>query len=493
MFDALGPLGGLNGFSPGDDDKVQVVIDKVEGIDSALGGDKLLDRIYTCGAAGCDPDSNKVKDITAIELRLAIGGSKNGDIDFSSLNLPSLGFLPKNAQKLHVDLSWSTNVRLIADANGLHLAPVDNAHELTLGATITLPTSDFTIDLGALVVKATTDTKPQFKGSLLVDVGDDGGLSFGFGDDSGFKARWHLQTDKSPFMGVQGDLDINWPLAGGGVNASALTIKFENLSIETAEFLGKDIQDAAKAIRDVTHPIRTVTSPLFEPIPGLSDLSAVLGGDDVTILRLMERAGFSPQVRDLLEKLRALDDAVSALAGSGDGSGGCSTCVSLGSFTLVGRDALTPVDQPFSDAAKQKLQETLQNIVDKCSACKESVNKLLTAVNGGATPGQGGFKFDLPVLREPATLAGMLLGRNVDLITFDTGRLGPSERLDIPLFRFLIFAVGLDGPGIEPDPSKNLVASIDLKGGVDTQGISDAIKSGDGADVLNGVYLQTAE
>ena len=106
-------------------------------------------------------------------------------------------------------------------------------------------------------------------------------------------------------MGVQGDLDINWPLAGGGVNASGLTIKFENLSIDTAEFVKRTFRKHRK--RSVSHtsdPDGDVA--VFERIPGLSDFSAVLGGDDVTILRLMEKAGFSPQIRDLLEKFRAL-------------------------------------------------------------------------------------------------------------------------------------------------------------------------------------------
>src|SRR4029079_14984644 len=103
------------------------------------------------------------------------------------------------------------------------------------------------------------------------------------------------------------------------------------------------------------------------------------------------------------------------------------------------------------------------------------------AMNGGATPGQGGFKFDLPVLTHPESLAGLLLGRDVDLITFDTGKLGYTDHLNIPLARFFIFSVGLDG---------DVEASVHLKGGVDTRGIIDAVTSGKAGRLANGVYLQ---
>ena len=473
VFSELGPLSGFNNFSPGDEDLVRVVADKVDAIDSALGGNKLTGT-YTCGSSPCVPDTDKVKDLTSIELNLSHSGSQSGEIDFTSLGLPSLGFLPNDAQKIKVDLSWSVNVRLITDGSGLRLAPAQgDVPELTLGATLTLPTNSFKVDLGALVVKATTITQPQFSGSLLVNLNDQGGFSFGFGPDSGFKAGWHLETEDSPLMGVSGNLNITWPLTDSGVNAGGLRIAVDNITIETDGFLG-GIQDAAAAIREVSHPIRTVTSPMIEPIPGLSDISSAIGGGDVTMLKLMEaHPDFPPEVREALEKLRLVDDVVSALAGDGNEA-------ELGSFTLIGSDALEPKDQPFGAAVADKIKADLQNVVDKCAICKQKVNEFLGSVNGTA-PGDGGFQFEMPVLREPASMAGLLLGRDVELITFDTGKLGYADTLNLPIARFFIFSVALKGP---------IDASLHLKGGVDTRGIADALRSGDAADVLNGVYLQ---
>ena len=217
------------------------------------------------------------------------------------------------------------------------------------------------------------------------------------------------------------------------------------------------MQEAAASLRDITRPLRTATSPMMEPIPGMSDFAAVLGAGDVTMLKIMEYAKGVPDAdkakfREALERLQMLDDVVAALEGGG-------TDIPLGSFTVSGGNALQKVDDPFTT---EDLEGALDRVLDKCGdLCKQSVDKLLTAVNGEATPAQGGFTFDLPVLTQPESLAGLLLGRDVDLITFDTGKLGYDDHINIPLARFFIFSVELDG---------DIEASVHLKGGVDTRG-----------------------
>lgn len=290
LFDELDAFDALGGFNPGDTDKVQVVDDAIDAVDAALGGGKLVDRVYTCGQAACVLDTSEVQSVTRIEMRLAVGGSDSGKIGFDSLGLPSIGFLPKNAKQLDVDLSWSVNVKLIADADRLRLAPVTDQHALTLGATLTLPTDAFNVDLGALVVEATTTKAARFSGQLQVDVKDDGGFDFGFGAGSGFNAEWKLETKDSPLMGVHGTLAIAWPLDGRGVNPAGLTIEMRDVAFNAEQFVGQGMRDAVASLRTITHPIRTATSTMLEPIPGLSDMSDAIGGGDVTMLRLMEQA-----------------------------------------------------------------------------------------------------------------------------------------------------------------------------------------------------------
>ena len=106
-----------------------------------------------------------------------------------------------------------------------------------------------------------------------------------------------------------------------------------------------------------------------------------------------------------------IDDAIGMVGGG---------TVELGSITLVGETALQEEGLPV-DLAQ------IGTIVNMCEPCAEAMNTFLSKTNGAITPGEGGFGFDFPVLRDPGTLAGLLLGRDVELFTFDTGRLGPSS------------------------------------------------------------------
>ena len=306
LFNNLGPLSGFANFNPGDDDLVRVVADKVDAVDSALGGNKLT-GIYTC--AHLRSDTDKVKDLTSIELSLIHGGSQSGKIDFTSLGLPSLGFLPKDAQKIDVNLSWSVNVRLITDGSGLRLAPAaGDVLELTLAATLTLPTSSFEVDLGALVVKATTITQPRFSGSLLVNVDDQGG-SASFGPDAGFEAAWHLETRQPDHGRVRRS---HHQLAAHSARREPRRTDDQGRAHEDRDGWVPE-RDPGRGRGDPRghSPIRTVTSPMMEPIRIVRHLVGAHGRRRDDAAPHGGESNFPPEVREALEKLRLVDDVVS--------------------------------------------------------------------------------------------------------------------------------------------------------------------------------------
>lgn len=484
LFAELDDLSGFNGITANADDLIEVVVGKIDAISGPAGSGWLPVRTFMCGNVECVPSTDVVSALTSIRLGLSLSGSETTDFAFDDIGLPSLGFIPEG-QILQAELAWTITATLVADTEGLTLGSGDGP-ELDLEATITAPTGDYVVNLGAMKVRATSTTQPAFTGHLLIDVTEDGSFDFSFGPDTGFAAAWHLATEDSPLMGIEGDLVIDWPLAGPGVDPGELTITVEDIVMDTSQFIGEDLQAAAASLRDITRPLRTATSPMMEPIPGMSDFSAILpGGGDVTMLRLMELAESvsgedKAELRIAIERLLLIDDVVSALEGGG-------ADVPLGSFTLVGDKALTPVGLTldagdFRDELAD-LNDILDEASDLCEPCRESVNELLTAVNGAATPGEGGFSFDLPVLTDPASLAGLLLGRDVDLITFDTDKVGYEDTLKETLARFFIFSVELRG---------KVEASLHLKGGVDTRGITDALlgPGGSAADIVNGLYLE---
>jgi Ca2+-binding RTX toxin-like protein len=474
-------LSALDGVTAADADEpsqVAAVFDDIDGMSATL----------MCGAVECTDATHNVVDISAIDLVLDLTDSKGDDTthSFTSLNLPSLGFLPQGAGHLDIDLTWTLKIGLHVTADDITLSTPSGGHMFELGAKIKAPTGNPTVNLGVLVVEARTDIAPLFEGTLYVDIDPDGNLDFGFLPGAKFEAKWHLHTtDASPLRGVVGDLHILWELGAvtdTGVDPTKLSIKLENVEIETNEFVGEDIQDAAKGLRDVVHPIRQVTSPMLEPIPGLSDLSSAVGNGDVTMLRIMGLATavdpttgvgttFPYEKLELaLKRIQMLDDVAKQLGGGGN--------VQLGSFTLAESVALTPNKTPLPPGAV----DTLTTIVEACGPCEQKLGELLGAVNGDPTPGsQQGFQFDVPVMSDPASLAGLLLGRDVDIITFDTGFQGYRGDIDSDIARFFIFAVKLEG---------KIVAGIHLKGGVDTAGVIAAMQGGGVEDLLNGVYLQ---
>ncbi|HEX2382370.1 MAG TPA: calcium-binding protein, partial [Acidimicrobiales bacterium] len=466
VFEQLSGLSQFAGFNADDDQTAQVITDKINAVDGALDHVDLSDPVY-CGGT-CNKDT-KVADVTSIQFRVSATDDRPpGEVSFTSLGLPSMSFLPKGG-KLTVDLNWSVNVDVIADANGLRMVPIAGQHALVLDAHITLPTDPFTVNLGALKVEATSTTQPGFHGKLTVDVDNAGAFSYGF-DDAGFKADWHLKTkDDSPLTGIETDLDINWLLSGPHVNTSGLNIKLDHIKVDARKLVGEDLADAAGDLRDVIHPIRTATSPLLEPIPGLSDLSNVIQQGDVSMARLAQYAGGEDgtNLRKTLERIVLVDDVLGSLSGGDD-------TPDLGSITLTGETAVQP--------AGAINVEGLKSIAEKCEQCKQAMDAILKAANGTELSFDQGFKFDFPVMRNPATLAGLLFGRDVDLVTFDTGKIGLDTHVHIPIASIIIFDIEVDG---------DIKALVHLKGGLDTRGIKDALSAGGGfADVLNGIYLQ---
>ncbi len=168
-----GLFGDLDGFpaveaiNVGPDDLVEALDLEVE---EAFGAAVAHTRTYDCGGTPCVPSTNKVSELTEMRVHLTItGDAPTTDIPFTSIGLPSLGFVPEDAE-LNVDLGWTLNATLIADAEGLQLAPAASGPELDLTATIEASaispsTSDYLVDLGALKVRATTLEQPAFTGT----------------------------------------------------------------------------------------------------------------------------------------------------------------------------------------------------------------------------------------------------------------------------------------------------------------------------------------
>ena len=114
VFAGLAGLGGFGSFTPGNDAAVSVITERIRSVDMALGGtnqDQLSNIDIACG------ECTSIGDVTSIRFRVTVQGDKTGAVPFTSLGLPSIGFLPRGGT-LDVGLGWTVDVGIVADAQG---------------------------------------------------------------------------------------------------------------------------------------------------------------------------------------------------------------------------------------------------------------------------------------------------------------------------------------------------------------------------------------
>jgi Ca2+-binding RTX toxin-like protein len=439
----------------------------IDTVRSQLAGTATLgDEKITCGATLCT-GSDEVRQITSVRIPLAASGIKDkAGADFE-VKFDALKFLlGDQPPKVHAKFEWTLGVDLVVDAQGARLEP-GAEHEMTLKADFTLENAGFDVQLGPVLMKAEPVGAPGFKGTITVDFAGSNFTSptFGF-ENAGVDAHWLLtaRTD-SPLLGITTNFDIDWDLPTNGnlQTPSNLTVGLNHITVDFSKLLGESLAKTLRDIREVIEPIDTVTQPFVAPLPGFDTLSEDFGLPEVSLLSIAERFGVVPP--GVKSGIKAIHRLYQGLGFAAEGG------LDLGSVSLVDQQVLQKESTPT--VALTKI----------LSACGKSCEDAVKAIKDAVGLADGGLEFKFPVLDNPAILAGVLLGRDVDLFTFDTGSaLRFRQPVSIPLFDVFIFRIDIGGV---------IEASLHLKGGYDTKGIMDAFADGGGPeDLINGLYLQ---
>lgn len=301
----------------------------------------------------------------------------------------------------------------------------------------------------------------------------------------------------SALPGISVRFKLNWGISNhtGALEAGNLDIKFENIALEAGPFFQKILKPVLDKLKAVTGPLQPIIDTLYAPIPVLSDLSKAAGGPDITLIFLAQTfstlAG-GPDLR-FVDTVRAVIDFIKKIP---DCTG--SNCsIPLGAFNI---DPVKALDTPASPQSASSL------ITNPQPASSDSVKAAIDAASNGEklfSPGPGlaaggqsnaqklGFQF--PIFDNPASLFGLLLGQDVELVSFDSGplTLGFSWRQSF-------------GPVYAPPPvmvtlSGSASVSARFIAGLDTKGIRHAIEAAtDGTSVnavslLDGLYFKTAD
>ncbi len=447
------------------------------------------------------------------------------------LGIPGLSLKAKKGATdgVNVALGWKLHLDLVLDrTEGFYVATHDGPDllpELEIGAAF--DAGDLDAQLAFIQVTAhKKTTAPLVKAYFAIDLKGSPGeescftptpctadpaakLTLGeFGDlasltkvnlTAAVNIDWELTARIDPgndigsaLPGISADFKLTWGIsnASGELETGDLKIEFTNIALDAGAFFSRILKPILEKIKTVTGPLQPVIDTLYAPIPVLSDLSKAVGGPDITLIWLAETFSTltgGPSLK-FVHTIRAVIDFVNKIPEC------TSSCkIPLGAFDIDPGKALDTLASPASAAslitnAQPAGSQAVKDAVDDAS---DGEKLFSTATDDESNADKLGFKF--PIFDNPASLFGLLLGQDVELISFDSGplTLGFSWRQSF-------------GPVYAPPPVMITLAgsasvSARFIAGLDTKGIRHAIEAAtDGTDLnavslLDGLYFKTAD
>ncbi|MFF4808551.1 hypothetical protein ACFY03_10075 [Micromonospora chersina] len=418
---------------------------------------------------------------TAPEVQIGANFDMTGDLAaqlaFIQVKATKQGTAPLVRAYFGVDLKGAAGEKSCFDPGVAADCAADPDAKLTL--------AEFA-DLGSLLATdLTAQVNIDWKLAAAVNTGDEVGSALP-GVSARFGLKWGLEHK-------QGGLSPT----GGGVT-TPLQVTFTDIALDAGAFFSKILKPVVDKLKAVTGPLQPVIDTLYAPIPVLSDLSKATGGPDITLVWLAKTFSTltgGPKL-DFVDTVRAVITFVNRIPDCDEGDG-CS--IPLGQFLVDPAKALTTEaspasaeslikrDDPFTQA---KSAAQVKSAVD--TAAGDDGEKLFAAgADGKSNAQKTGFSF--PIFDNPGSLFGLLMGQDVELVSFDSGplSLGFSWRQSF-------------GPVYAPPPvlvtlSGSASVTARFIAGLDTAGIRHAVEAAtDGTDLdaislLDGLYFKTTD
>ena len=419
-----------------------------------------------------------------------------------------------DSDKVDVSLGWSLDIGMTLDRTQGLLVDTAPKPELQVGVSVTLPsgldasvaflkahltnkatgpmlTATFAVDLGCNgCVQGQLAIADLLGGGATLDASLTGNLDVELGFDTGFAGAGSAGPDPSlPGITGQFHLEAGWasgsPLGFTLKKDDPKAFGFFDVAIDPGQLLTTTVRPLVAQVAAVFKPIDPILDTLQAPIPVLSDLSHLAGGDDVTLVTLAQAYGVgSEDVAKVLAVLKSVRD-VSAQLSKVSGSGS----IMIGDLSLDENAAKTTEATPSAADALIKALPDVGSVV-------QTVSEFLAAHGGGSGPGLTSpaagdtdpIGLSFPVLDHPASLLTLLVGKDVELARFNSG----------PLSLGFTFSQAF-GPIYAPPPvlmviSGSASVTFHIEAGFDTYGIRQAVESGKvDAKVLDSLYFITTD
>ena len=485
------------------------------------GGLGILPGVTTAGdvpiqLVNLDGNTN---DAEEVRLNLSLNGSLfSGSIHPNfDIGLPGLGLSVNGTVKADVTYALHLNIGVNASGFFLDLSPTGSDPEAKLTLAITTPGLSADGRLGFLNLHATDGTKltptsatknTALTGTASIDLtdggdnklfpGEVGSLAFDAKLDA--SAEVHLHNNLSfggsaKFPSLVADFDMSWGFAGSSLNpggsagsfGNAPSVAFNNVGIDLGTFFSNFAAPIVQRVKDVLKPIQPVVDMLEKRVPVLSDIPVLNskfdedGKNGVSFLEVIDTLNPSGATK-FLKTVVAVSDFVNKIP-----SGGGNVVISLGSFDFGsnGGDARTLAalkDLNLTNFASNPI-DAIKNAIRNSGipGAGDFVDGLSIPDFGGAGGNDGGG-LHFPIIENPSSAFNMLLGKDVDLFTFDMPKLGVEFHLN-EFFRI----IGPLGVRLKGD----FEANADVGFGYDTRGITDFANGGfsNPALLFNGFFV----
>jgi hypothetical protein len=258
-------------------------------------------------------------------------------------------------------------------------------------------------------------------------------------------------------------LNVTWAFnsadpTSGGPLGNLPSVSFNHVTVDLGSFLSNVVRPIVTSVQHFTQPLEKVAEVLTTPLPGVTDVTNLLGMKPITVAGLL-----GGQAGGALQTFANVIEFINGLQIPAKGS----ITIDVGSFNITdARVANSPATNFVESAAVQQ-------------------NGLLGAAGGQMQSTYSDLQtkadFDFPLLDNPvAFLSSVLLGQQVDLVRVNLGvDLSAGFNVDIPL-------IGIPGIG---SIDANFFGSLGLDAGA-TFVLNDAFLLG--GHLLDSLQVQNA-
>jgi hypothetical protein len=316
-----------------------------------------------------------------------------------------------------------------------------------------------------------------------------GRMDADFGADGSVNLNLRFRT------GIEGQLADMPSLVGTihfGVEVSTAngigdpTFEFGNLYLDLGSFIEKFIDPIASEIRKITGPLQPIIDVITAPIPVVSDLAVLAGGEPVTMITILEAATGADL--SLIKAVAAFITFVNNLPADN------AAMIPLGA--LIGDEREPGAFVVNTDAAKDTVSpQDAGKLIDQNPATYQGGSGFTSDIAGStglpagneaqgrpSTFGVPGLSF--PFLEDASQLFGLLVGRDAVLVRWDAGTMRASAGLSYDFGPIMVGPVPI---------TITIGGEIGIEGrfaiGYDTSGIRKVLAGGSGVYLFDGIFI----